>query len=386
MKQMLFILTVLFCNSVLAIELTDAFDFGVLPAYTVKGDTVVFDLTAKERVDRILKDRLWICCLVRDAPEKLLLQFRMSETAMKLYAHQGFYISTDGIHYEQVDFTKAGEMLMQAEVKPLNGSLFVATSIPYGRDQIDQLLIDTTQTGQWKMLHRDGRSVAMFELGTDDGQKPIHYIWAEDTYETAGAWVVNHMIRTLNTNPELARQLTEKAVIRIMPVISLYSQNAGNGSYTGINGEAGYGGGSWNKNPLPPELSLVHDMVVRTIHEKRLGFVLTVHSWFSQSPTSAIETIQTAGTNTLSREQMDWAQTAMNIIMDGVSGKKIYLPEKAWNHKVFRQISLADFNAMTFRIEISTRERALNDYADIAEKMMINLVKIDDWSPVLGDR
>jgi hypothetical protein len=116
----------------------------------------------------------------------------------------------------------------------------VATRYPYGRDALDQLICDTYHTthANLRLLRRNHRVVPIFDFGQDDGQKLHHYFIAgEDSWETAGCWVADEMVRILSSDHAFASKIMGKAVVHIVPLTSPYSATRSGASYTTLGSE-----------------------------------------------------------------------------------------------------------------------------------------------------
>ena len=359
-----------------AINVFSHFDSAVLPGdYTVEGNTITFDLQDPSHFHLFV--------LLEGPQKKLCVQLKFDKKHITWFQDWGLFVSKDEKKYDCIPYTKVDEQTLQCEVDMSGGRLFVATTLPYGRDNFDELLMQTSGCGRWKLIRYRGRSVPIFEIGRDDGKKPIHFFAGEDARETPGIWLADSMIRVLCENRDLAKRLTEKYVIRICPTISLYSLTAEHSSFTDMNGNSYYGGGSWNKQNLQPEMAVIYNLVEETIKQKRLGFFMTFHSSFSYTPPPAVETVRTAGENTLSEERAAWAMKTMETIMEDTHNPalRIRVADKAWIDGVLRAVLLDRFNAATFRIEEPTQTR--EGYKKTAEKMLTNLARVHDWTPVL---
>ena len=351
------------------------FDSGVLPPFGIEGNVIRFDLTdaARYHVD----------CLIRSKTPELKVRFFVNERVMTYLEHQGVYVSGDGETYETLPLERTADDMLETSITLINGDLFVATNYPYGRLNLERLIIDTAgkeNGGSWSLPTRLRRPLAIFELGEDDGTRPVHYIIAEDARETGSQWVADHMIRILSTDRALAERLRSKSVLRICPDASPYTLTTGSSSYTDLDGRARYGGGSWIRDPLPPEHGILFDMMARSIEEKRLGMVLTLHSYRGASADSDLQTIVSADGVSLSEERVKQAEKMMVAFMRDVPHGVISIRQEAWNKGLLRHMMVKRFEVATFRCEVTTRGDAVEKgFEGTARAMLTNLAELDDW-------
>ena len=378
------------------IRIRTHYDSGIAAPTTIAADRVTFDF--REIVFPYLDCELWC------SPRTLTLTLWLNARGTLFYAHQGLYVSRDGVDFALQPLTKIRESRREANtagkretvtdtefeavvVVPPGGRIRVATSDPYGRDHLEELLCATKGGGgRWRFLRRENRPVLLFEIGEDDGRKPIHTIIAgEDCRETEGKWVADRMIRSLAADPALARAATQHAILRICPMLSPYTGSTpGHNSYaSSFDGRDAYGASKWNLDPSPPEIELLKELIVESVRQRRLGLVLTIHSWWAGKPFTEIETIKQAGANTLSPERQEWALAAMRTLTEGVPHARTLLADKAWYPGLLREFALARHNAITFRMEVTTQNQAQTRGAATAAARGTNLARRGDLGPVI---
>jgi hypothetical protein len=220
-------------------------------------------------------------------------------------------------------------------------------------------------------------------IGRDDGARRVHWIIAgEDAWETAGCWTADAMVRLLCTDDPAAVQLRESSIVNIVPLVSPYSATREHPSYTALDGASLYGAATWGDASPPPEFALVRSLVEETIAQQRLGLMLTIHSWQAQRETSSLETIRTAGENALSPAREAWARRALDQIIKNVPRGEAHLSEKIWHPGLARDYLLAQHNAVTFRVEITTHGFGPEGVAATGESFVRNLAAMSDWSGV----
>jgi hypothetical protein len=188
------------------------------------------------------------------------------------------------------------------------------------------------------------------------------------------------MIRHLVSNSGLLEDLTRDSAVRIAPLVSLYTATTGTRSYRTPEGKSIYGAATWGDEAPPIEYSLCRDLVVNAIQEKKLGFMMTIHSWQAQSDKTQIQTIQRARNNRLSASRQEWANSAMRQITKGVPRAEISLPEEIWHPGLARDYLLAEHGTATFRVETTTWEQGLSDFRETGRRFIENLRDLTDWS------
>jgi len=383
-------------DSASPIQITDHYDSGITPPFSIDGNVITFDFSGITFP--------YIDCELQGPPQAVIVRLRLNPRGTLFYGQQGLYVSADGETFTIQPLTKVGETTrtVTANGKTENviytdfeavvaigssGRVRLSCSDPYGRDDLEKLLCETAQSpaGRWRFLHKHNRSLVLFEVGEDDGRKPIHHIFAgEDNRETEGQWTADRMIRKLCADPALARKLGEQAVLRICPMLSPYtSSTRGHNSYTSeINGKDVYGAAKWGADPLPAELGILDGLLQEALAQRRLGFVLTMHSWWAGKPGTEIETIRSAGANQLSPARAAWAQATMQTFMDGVPHANVALPERIWFSGLLREVMLARHNVITFRVEITTLNQPTLRGETTAERFLQNLARLENWRPV----
>lgn len=226
-------------------NILSCFDSGKALPYKIDGNVITFDL----KEDYVLN------VIVDDAPECLKVNCLLDANAKRHLIGQGLIISTDDVNYRSVPFEQVDDETYSVFLNSIPKRIRIATHYPYGRDSLDQLLCDTYNTpyASVRMLKGEYRSVPVFEFGTDDGKKTVHYIVAgEDTWETAGTYAADGMIRFLCENKAFAKKVLEDCVIRIIPLASPYSAaNAQFNSYVTLAGEGIYGAATWGEDNPP---------------------------------------------------------------------------------------------------------------------------------------
>lgn len=359
------------------LQILSAFDGGILPPATIAGDTVTFNLSGGVSILNVL---------VRGAPARLRVRLMLTEKAAKFVLGQGLITSLDGLAWTAAPLANADDGALEAALDVPQGEVRLATRYPYGRDGLDRLLCDTAATPgtRWRYLWKGHRGMPMFELGQDDGKKPIHFLIAgEDAWETSGHWTADAMVRTLCTDRALADKLASQAVVRIVPLASPYSVTQPAGGYTTLDGRGLYGAATWGDADPPPEIALLRSEVEEAIRAGRLGFMMTLHSWQASYPHTGLETILSAGENTLSPERKAWAGRTLAALIDGVPKGKTALPQKIWHGGLARDYLLAKHNAVTFRVEVTTHTLGLDGFRETGRRFLENLSRMTDWGPVL---
>ena len=62
---------------------------------------------------------------------------------MNFFEHQGIYASADGEKYETLPLQRTADDMLETTITLANGALFVANNYPYGRGNLDRLIIET---------------------------------------------------------------------------------------------------------------------------------------------------------------------------------------------------------------------------------------------------
>jgi hypothetical protein len=358
------------------IQLISSFDGGLLPPAVIDGNTITFDLKSEIGI---------LNALVRRAPSPLKIRLLLAEKPATFVANQGLVTSADGLTWTAAPLTKADDGALETDLPVPGGEIRVATRYPYGRDGLDRLLCDTagTPNTRWRYLWKGHRGMPLFELGQDDGRKWIYFLFAgEDAWETAGQWTADAMIRTLCTDRALADKLASQAVVRIVPLVSPYSTTQKASGYTTFEGRGLYAAATWGGDDPPPEIALLRAEVEEAIRMRRLGFMMTLHSWQASKPYSGLETIQSAGQNKLSPERKAWAKRTLAALIDGVPKGKSSFPEKIWHGGLARDYLLAKHNAVTFRVEVTTHSQGLDGFRQTGRRFLENVSNLTDWKPV----
>ncbi len=121
--------------------------------------------------------------------------------------------------------------------------------------------------------------------------------------------------------------------------------------------------------------------VARVIQEKRLGLMLTIHSWQGSHEFSEMGTIRTAGDSLLTDSRSGWASATMQLLLRNVPVGQHRLSEKIWHPGLARDYLLDTYDALTFRIEITTAGLAPDGFRLTARRILENLGRIADWAP-----
>ena len=363
------------------VKITDHYDSGFLRPFKVMGNVIEFDLREQNHP--------FIDCQIKAPSQELTIRLLLEKETERRFANQGLFVSPDGVGFELRPLKKVAEAIYECQVS-VGGTGFVriSTNYPYGRDNLEQLLADTagSTVGRWKCMRQKSRSVWLFEAGNDDGKAVVHYFIAgEDCREPLGQWVADRMIRILCTDSQLSAKVVQNAVIRICPLLSPYTaSDRGHDSYTSeLTGQHIYGAATWATDPLPPEIDLLHALIVKTIQERRLGMALTIHSWWAKQPRTELQTIRSAGGNVLSAERVQWATATMNRFMENVPHAYVTLPERTWHPGLMREVMLERYNAITFRVEVTTQDQVTARGEATAEAFLKNLAKMENWDRVL---
>lgn len=355
------------------------FDSGSLPPYETTGKGIRFDLRPLQRILNVL---------IQDAPAAFEVDILVDEKGEGFLLRQGLVAGEDGAVFRPIPLKKAENGVLRATVRTSKGRVRLASRYPYGRDGLEKLICETTNSDHitWRFLSGDCRGIPLAEFGQDDGRCPVHYFIAgEDAWETAGCWVADEMVRELCREGKLAEGFSEKCLIRIVPLVSPYSATTEKPSYCTLMGDGVYGAATWGDPEPPPEYTVLRKLVEETIKESRLGFMMTIHSWQAQSEHTGLETIKEAGENILSESRKVWAASVMAQIIDRVPRGRTSLPDKIWHPGLARDYLLAKHNAITFRVEITTAGLGPDDFRETGCRFLSNLLSISDWTRVLGD-
>ena len=113
--------------------------------------------------------------------------------------------------------------------------------------------------------------------------------------------------------------------------------------------------------------------------------MMTIHSWQAQREQTGLATIRQAGENTLSDGRKAWAAGVMAQMIDGVPMGETSFPDKIWHPGLARDYLLAEHDAITFRVEITTAGLGLEGFRETGRRFLSNLACISDWERVLQD-
>jgi hypothetical protein len=356
---------------------TGNFDAGLCPEYEIDGSTITFDMTGRTNHLNVL---------IRNAPVGLTVRLKLKPKVgrWKMIKGQGVIVSRNGRDYSAVSMAEKEGIFSKRFEKP--GDLWIASTFPYGRNALERLYCDTRCAADLRIyiLERDRRTVPVFEFGKDDGKKTLHMLIAgECAWETPSSWVADYMIRRLCRDRKLAGKLTRNAVLRIVPHISPYSSTMPHASYTMLHGKPVYGAATWGKKDPPIEYALMRDEVEQAIAARRLGCLLTIHSWLGGYRNTTMETIQTAGKYRVTGKRLEWAKATLKSFMRGVPKGNWTLPRKIWRAGLAREYLLKKHHAITFRIEVTTVGANMTTFEKTADRLVENMAAIEDWRPVL---
>jgi hypothetical protein len=357
------------------------FDSGTLPPYDFTQEGICFDLRPRQVILNVL---------LQDLPEEINVDILVDEQGEGHLRRQGLVVSQNGATFRSVPLTKIREGVLRATIiiEDVQGDLRISSRFPYGRDRLDKLICETSANANitWHFLQGGHRGLPMAQFGQDNGKCPIHYFIAgEDVWETAGCWVADEIVRELCRNNELAGICLEKGVIRIIPLVSPYSATTGTPSHCTLAGDKIYGAATWGDPNPPPEFALLRERVESTVREFRLGFLMTIHSWQSETVHTGLETIKSAGSNKLSKAREMWAATILEQMIDGVPKGKISFPEKIWHPGLARDYLLAEHNVISFRVEITTAGLDIDGFQETGRRFLSNFACISDWKSVCGN-
>ncbi len=357
------------------------FDSGALPPHELTPKGIRFDLRPGQVI---------LHALLRDFTGSIDVELLVDEKNEAMILGQGLVVAEDGTDLRAVPLEKTAEGVLRARLSSASGEARIATRYPYGRDGLDALLCKASAAGsglRWRFLRGGHRALPLAEFGEDDGRRPVHYLLAaEDSWETAGSWVADEMVRELSRGGPVAEKLAAASLVRIAPLVSPYSATCQMGSYRTLAGERVYGAATWGDAEPPPEYAMLRNLVEGTIRQSRLGCMMTIHSWQASRDFTELGTIRTAGENSLSESRSAWAREVMARMVDGVPGGRFTLSEKIWHPGLARDYLLAKHNAVTFRVEITTAGQGLDGFRETGRRFLANLADIADWTPACGDK
>ncbi|MFC1717715.1 hypothetical protein ACFL6S_28905 [Candidatus Poribacteria bacterium] len=360
------------------LEIIHHFDSGLCPPYEIQGSTLTFQ-----------SHPINVC--LRNAPNGITVRVTPRESDRDL-PMQGFMVSRNGLDYKTVPFQEECDFSTPMTKGKLlsiqfhqGGDIWLATCYPYGRNALEQLMCDTHGVSGVRtyLLRDEHRIVPVFEFGEDDGKKMIHFIVAgECAWETAGQWAGDAMIRELCSNQTLSDRLLKNAVVVIVPHTSPFSSTMPSGGYTTLEGKSIYGAATWGQETPPPEYALIRERVEKAIQSRRLGLLLTLHSYKAQRPTSSMEAIQSAGENELTGSRYEWTKQTLDRLIEDVPKASAAFPKKCWHAGLAREYLLRKYNVTTFRIEVTTYQSSMEFFQQTGQQLIRNISQIADWSPV----
>jgi hypothetical protein len=354
-------------------RLLKCFDSGVLPPARMSNGQVIIDVRPTGSIMNVL---------VIDAPDPLRVSLLVEGKAGGFIVGQGLLVSRDGGEFRPVSVERVGPNELRAAVEG-GGEFRLATRYPYGRDALDRLICETRGASHLRvrLLERDHRMLPVFEFRQADNPEQTHFLIAgEDAWETAGSWVADAMVRLLCRDAYLARTLLARSAVCVVPLASPYSAGQPAGSYTTLDGRGIYGAATWTDPIPPPEYGLIRAEVEEAIRARRLGLMLTIHSWQAQQPHTEIETIRSSGGNALSEARLQWAERTLEALMRDVPLGRTRVAEKIWHPGLARDHLLSQHNAVTFRIEITTAGQGYEGFRATGEQILRNLAIVHDWA------
>jgi len=360
-------------------EILSEFDSGVRPDWERTDTGIRFDLRPGQRILNVL---------VTEISGEIQVEILVDEKGEGFLRRQGLLVSDDGESFRPVPLETAGDGVLSAHVSADGGEVRLASRYPYGRDSLEKLICETAgnQSLSWRFLRAGHRGFPLAEFGEDDGEKTVHYFIAgEDAWETAGCWVADEMVRELCRNQELACRLWGECVVRIVPAASPHSGTADRASYCTLEGKGIYGAATWGDAEPPPEYAILRKLVEESIRERRLGYMMTMHSWQAQHESSGLQTIKSAGDKVLSDARQAWAAEVMATMIDRVPQGQVSFPQKIWHPGLARDYLLAEHNAITFRVEVTTAGVGAEMFRETGRRFLSNVSRIRSWEPVLRD-
>jgi hypothetical protein len=353
------------------------FGTGVPQPFDLRPGEIAFDLRPGQRILHVL---------LEDAPPALRVRLRADEKGAEFLRNQGMYSNRGTERYEVLPLTEPEPGHLVATLPAAAGDTFVATRIPYGRDNLDRLLVDTRGADRLsvRLLGSRGRQVPVFVFGTE-GRPPLAhwFICGKDAWETAGSWVGDGLVRELSEDAALADRVLNRAAIYVVPLASPHSAGQPAPSYTAADGRSLYGAATWSDDPPPPEYALIRNEVIRAVQARRLGLLLTVHSWQGAREWSGLEFVRTAGDREITGARLEWAKSTLDALIRDVPRGRADVAEAIWHPGLARDHLLAAHDAITFRIEITTVRQSYDGFRQTARRLLENTASIDDWAPAL---
>jgi hypothetical protein len=331
----------------------------------------------------------------------LTIRFYIGATGdgFKYILGQGLYVSyNDGLEWSRMDFVPLSDGWYKVTIvdKP---NLRIATSIPYGQENVDKLiaLVSGNQNIKIRTLGKEPRTFKMFEFGSDDGKKPMHYIIAgEDIWETAGCWAADAIVRYLNNNPAVLAELTSHHILRVVTAISPYSMANSQDGFLDNNGDTVYGSATWADDNPPGEIKYIKDEVLgvksptsgpTNLTSRRLHWVLNLHSWMAQARTSGMQSINKSFRGIELYDDPDstrfkWLNSFLASNNENIPGK-YYNIAQAWYPGLPRDFFLEKYNFISSRLEVGTYKRGMPEFKATGEAIINNLKgkgSSYDWS------
>jgi len=356
------------------------FEGGVVQPFEVGEGEITFDLRGENGI---------LCVMLENAPDELFVKILTSARNRKMLLGQGLIASADERYRDQRPFPMQEEDgdAMAGVVAGMGNRFYLSTRYLYGVKRLAALcrrVVGPDIKMRW--LRKMGRTVPVFEVGTDDGKKTVHYFIAgEDAWETTGSITADGMLRLIASHGTPICEMLDSMVIRVVPLLSPYSACLANPSYTTLDGKAVWATATWADDVPPPEISLVCEEIVKTVQEKRLGLMLNIHSWQGQNPNSMLEAIKTASNGAeLDKPRAEWAAMALHTLIRDVPKGRAELAGKTWHPGVARDYMLGKHNAITFRLEVTTVGQGRDNFYETARALLTNMAKVADWSPVCG--
>ncbi|MCZ7648331.1 MAG: hypothetical protein M5U26_24245 [Planctomycetota bacterium] len=359
-----------------------AFDGGCMQPCDIEGNLIRFDFTGPRKVG---EGHVFFFEVETEHPA-LRVRLRLDRKGARHLSAQGVVAGRDFGAYSTYPLEPSGAEFEYEAVIPVSGGVVrVANRYPYGRDALDALLCETSACphGRWRQVRRDGRAFPMFELGDPDSPLIHYFVAGEDAWETSSIWTADAMIRALHADAALREKVLCKGCCRLVPLLSPYSATRESHSYITPQNEHLYLGAAWGDAKRPPELAAMSEMIESSIRERRLGLVFPLHAYEAAKPYSELEAIETSGARRLSPERKAWAWRVLETLAAEVPNSKAVLPEKVWYPGNARHYLLDRFNALTFRIEVTTAGVGFDYFRACGRGLLSGFAQLEDWSQVL---
>jgi hypothetical protein len=178
-------------------------DAGIAPPFELGTGEVTFEIDEPGVVMNLL---------LQNAPKGLRVNLRYEADGDKFFRHQGLVLAREG-RADAIPLEETGSGVLSCTL-PGAGDAEISLRYPYGRDALEALLADTAGASRLhvRTLRRDYRQTTAFEFGDTDSAERVHaFIAGEDSWETAGCWVADGMVRLLAAGGKPAELLLENA-------------------------------------------------------------------------------------------------------------------------------------------------------------------------------